>query len=213
MKLAAFIENLLLEGKVTIEGQLILFEKDDLDASAKLLADYYQEDVLEMPGIAPAFVATAAIWAARYFYQAVQLTVIRDTNEKIIKEKLISFDGSINPASIYSIDLTFRYLPSLFDLAKGLAPADILVTTLLETAKDWPFSSVGIKISDLSNTRNILHHDSLVRAYVDRIIVHKDLARAADPVIAGYVWEALGDQTSLWPEFKPISKILNDGNN
>src|SRR5688500_16140872 len=123
MKLAVFIEGLLGEGKVTIEGQLNPFAKDDLKASGELLKKYYLEDILEMQDTAPAFAENAALWAAQYFYQAVQLTVIRDAEEGIIREKLYSFDGTINAAEVYSVDLIFRYLPSLFDLAKGLSPA------------------------------------------------------------------------------------------
>ncbi len=203
MKLAAFIESLLKEGKVTIEGQLTPFVKDDLKAAGEILQKYYQEDILEMQGTAPAFSEQAAIWAAQYFYQAVQLTILRDADEGTIKETLNSFEGDINPAEIYSVDLTFRYLPALLDLTKGLSPADILVTTLERTAADWPFSSVGIEITNFSNNKKIFSNPSLAYTYADRIIKHKDLKRTADPIVAEYIREALGAHTSLWPEFKP----------
>lgn len=213
MKLAAFIENLLKEGKVTIEGQLTPFVKDDLKTAAEILKKYYQEDILEMHGTAPAFSEHAAIWAAQYFYQAVQLTILRDAGEGRIKETLNSFEGDINPAEIYSVDLIFRYLPALFDLAKGLSPADILVTILERTAVDWPFSSVGIEINNFSNVKIILSDSSLTYTYTDRIIQHKDLKRAADPIVAEYIRQALGTHSFLWPDFKPSYQIAEDGNN
>lgn len=205
MKLAAFTESLLKEGKVTIDGHLIPFTKDDLDASAAILKKYYLEDILEMPGTAPAFAENAALWATQYFYKAVQLTIIRDADENIINEKLSPYTGDTDPSEIYSVDLIFRYLPALFDLAKGLSPADVLVTTLNKTATEWPFSSLGIEIKDLSNTKTIIRDSSLAYAYADRIIKHKDLSRAADPMITKYIYEALGAYTFLWPEFKPLS--------
>lgn len=205
MKLAAFIESLLGEGSVTIDSQLAPFAKDDLKATGELLKNYYLEDIIEMRGAAPPFDEKAAIWAAQYFYLAVQLMVIRDADEGIIKEKLFPFDEIMSPAEIYSADLVLRYLPALFDLAKGLSPADILVTTLEKTATDWPFSSVGIEISDFSHNEIIFSNTCLAYTYADRIIKHKDLKRAADPMVRRYIREALGTHTSLWPEFKPLS--------
>jgi MoxR-vWA-beta-propeller ternary system domain bpX4 len=205
MKLAAFIESLLSEGKVSIDSKLAPFAKDDLKATGGILKNYYREDIIEMRGCAPPFAEKAAVWAAQYFYQAVQLTVIRDADEGIIKEKLFPFEERISPAEIYSADLILRYLPALFDLAKGLSPADILVTTLEKTATDWPFSSVGIEISDSSQSEIIFSNSCLAYTYADRIIKHRDLKRAADPIVDRYVREALGTHTSLWPEFKPLS--------
>jgi len=205
MKLAAFIESLLSEGKVIVDSKLAPFAKDDLQASGELLKNYYQEDIIEMRGSAPPFSEKAAVWAAQYFYYAVHLTVIRDADEGIIKEKLLPFDEMIMPAEMYSADLILRYLPALFELAKGLAPADILVTTLEKTATDWPFSSVGIEISDFSYSEIIFSNTCLAYTYADRIIKHKDLKRAAHPVVHRYVREALGTHTSLWPDFKTLS--------
>jgi hypothetical protein len=201
MKLAAFIQSLLKEGRVTIEGQLISFEKDDLQAAGETLKKYYEEDIVEMHGTAPDFSEQAAIWAAQYFYHAVQLTMLRDADEGTIEATLNSFEGNIGPAEIYSVDLMFRYLPALFNLAKGLSPADVLVTSLEKTAADWPFSSVGIGINNFSNNKNVFSNSSLTYAYTDRIIKHKDLKRAADPAVAEYIREALGAHTSLWPGF------------
>ena len=44
---------------------------------------------------------------------------------------------------MYFVDLTFRYLPDLLQLAKGLAPGDALVAQLKATARQWPLSLVG----------------------------------------------------------------------
>lgn len=213
MKLAAFIEGLLRDGKVTIQAQPTSSTIVEQEAVEELLKEYYQEDILQMPGAAPAFSKKAAIWAAEYFYQAVQLTIIRDAGEEAIKEKLKSFDGAVTPSEIYSVDLIFRYLPSLFDLAKGLSPADTLVTMLEKTATEWPFSSVGIEINDFPNMKYFLSNSSLAYTYVDRIIQHKDLKRAADPIVAEYIREAIGEHTFLWPECKTLLSKLNDGNN
>ena len=52
---------------------------------------------------------------------------MRDAGEELILESLLPFDGDSDPSVIYSADLMLRYMPSLFELAKGPAPADVLV--------------------------------------------------------------------------------------
>jgi len=127
MELATFIKGLITEGKVSVKGVLISFPEEDLFETKKILREYYEEDILEMPGTAPSFSEEAAIWAAEYFYRVVQLTIIRDAGEEKIKEQLKPFAGEINAAAMYSADLIFRHLPSLIDLVKGFAPADVLL--------------------------------------------------------------------------------------
>jgi hypothetical protein len=207
MKLTAFIGDLLEKGKVTVAGQIGAFTEEDLGASEALLRQYYQEDVLEMPGTAPEFSAEAALWGSRYLYYAVQLAALRDLGEDVVEQYLQDFAGPLTPAAIYSIDLTFRYLPDLLHLAKGMAPGDVLVAKLKKTALRWPFSSVGTEAVGEADLDVILGHCSLQAAYVDRIIREKDAARTGHPQITELVRQALGPYAgALWPGFENISK-------
>jgi hypothetical protein len=96
-----------------------------------------------------------------------------------------------------------RFLPQLFNLAKGLAPADVLVILMQNTAANWPFSSVGIEVTETFNTAIIFQHPMLKYSYADRIITHKDLKRALlDDEIKNTITEVLGAHTTtLWPQF------------
>ncbi len=207
MELATFIQGLLTEGKLTVRGVLISFEQADLGETQKLLEEYYREDALEMSYTAPAFAAAAALWAAGFFYTAVQLTVIREAGEAEIKQQLMSFQGSYTPETIYSADLVLRHLPALCGLAKGLAPADILVQELYHTGRQWPFSSVGMELGEVIGEEIIFSHPSLRQAYIDRIIANKDKQRAAGARAQTILQETTGSHTAgLWPGFEPLLK-------
>jgi MoxR-vWA-beta-propeller ternary system domain bpX4 len=207
MDLATFINTLLLEGKVTVSGQFLDLEQTDIVRAEQILLQYYEEDLQEMPGIAPEYSSEAALWAAQYFYSAVQLTVLRDAGEDVIKEKLKPFAGEIDSSTIYSADLIFRYLPNLFNLAKGLAPGDLLVKELMGIALAWPYSSVGIEIDERVNDDILFTNQSLKYAYLDRILKYKDKRRVINPTMENYITELTGEHiSSLWPNFESVYK-------
>jgi MoxR-vWA-beta-propeller ternary system domain bpX4 len=207
MDLATFINTLLLEGKVTVSGQFLDLEQTDIVRAEQILLQYYEEDLQEMPGIAPEYSSEAALWAAQYFYSAVQLTVLRDAGEDVIKEKLKPFAGEIDSSTIYSADLIFRYLPNLFNLAKGLAPGDLLVKELMGIALAWPYSSVGIEIDERVNDDILFTNQSLKYAYLDRILKYKDKSRVINPTMENYITELTGEHiSSLWPNFESVYK-------
>lgn len=200
MELVSFIQNLLTDGKVSVKGALISFTDEDMQQTSALLRKYYLEDILEMPFTAPDFSPVAGIWAAQYFYQAVQLTVMRDADEETISSILKPFSENIAPQEIYSADLVLRYLPELFNLVEGLAPADMLVQELQKCALQWPFSSVGIALGGKANEEAIFAHPSLQQTYTDRIIKHKDKKRVTSTRIKASVSEAIGQYyTPVWP--------------
>jgi hypothetical protein len=207
VELTDFIQTLITTGKVSIKGQLVSFEEDDIQLTCEFLQQYYDEDVLEMPFMAPSFSAEAALWAAKHFYISVQLTVLRDVEEEKIKELLVGFPGNYTAATIYSADLIFRYLPSLFEIAKGLAPGDVLVKELRHTAALWPFSSVGIDMEGMLLQEDVIFaHPSLRQAYIDRIMEKKDNKRINESV-AEHIYETAGDHISiLWPEIDSAFK-------
>lgn len=201
MQLSSFLQDLFTEGKVLIAGQLTAFDNNDLVLCNDLLKEAYQQDILHMPATAPAYNADAALWAARYLYTALQLTVIRNLEAEKVAEQIEDFTGSLTPATIYSADLVLRYLPDVFLLAKGLSPADIMVKKLAAAALQWPFSSVGIPLTDRPDETIILQHSSLQIAYIDRIIQRKDVKRMNNEAVQTYVQEALGNYAeNLWPE-------------
>jgi len=203
MELSEFILSLKEEGRVAIKGKLHPFDAQDFEESKQLLRKYYDEDRIEMPFDPPVYSEKAALWASEYLYTAIQLTVLRDAGEEMIFEHLKPFDGDNDPSEIYSADLMLRYMPELFELAKGLAPADVLVQELRRTALSWPFSSVGIELEQAVNDDNIFDHPSLKYVYVDRIIKEKDKTRLKNARVVDCIHEIAGEHLQIfWPEFE-----------
>jgi hypothetical protein len=205
MILTTFLTTLFTEGKVVATGELSVFEPDDLKAAEKVLRQFYDEDALEMPARVPAFHSEAALSAAQYMYNAVQLIIHRDLDNEAVEKYLAGLPEPATPEVIYSADLTVRHLPELFGLAKGLSPLDIVVKKLKETATRWPFSSVGVELESEYALENILGHASLKYAYADRILAKKDKNRARHPQAKESIAAVLGDYSSaLWPEFVEV---------
>jgi hypothetical protein len=196
MEFTAFIRGLIQEGKVSIESTLSPIEPAEFEETKQLLLDFYAEDSLEMPYDVPAFSET------KYFYQSTQFTIVRDAGLDAIDETLNPFPSEIRAEEIYSADLVLRHLPELYDLTKGLAPADKLVKNLLDQAICWPFSSVGIKLEGEIKDEVILANASLRQTYIDRIINKKDFSRV-NKRSETYLLETAGEYLStFWPGYE-----------
>ena len=201
MSLPKFTRDLIEFGVVTVDKPNFKISSTERSETIDFLVNYYQEDLAEMPGIAPSFDENAAIWAATYFYKAVQLVINRDIKQAEISRELSPYEEQIMANSIYSADLIFRHIRSLFELAKGLAPSDIVVERLRGLAFQWPYSSVGIEIDKTADINTILSDDSLRQVYVDRIIQLKDNHRADDPVIQKLIISSVGNHIEkIWPQ-------------
>jgi hypothetical protein len=209
VQLEQFIQDIIQQGKVIVTGQVTPFTQEDAQQATQRLHEYYDHQLSELTGQVPAFQPEAAVWAAIYLYRAVQLTVLRELGEDAVNGLLTPFNGPVSPESILSVDLSFRHLPSLLGLAKGLAPEDALVKQIHAAAIHWPFSSVGMKVEGEMNIDMIMQNACLRRAYIDRIIEARDGSRCNNELVNEYIKEALGDHGQvLWPDWKPQVKEM-----
>jgi hypothetical protein len=156
MLLTGFLNDLLTTGILTLAGRPTPFAENDLLAADALLAAYHAQDAQELPQQAPAFNAPAARWAAHYVYYTALLMLARELDEAVMETYLPPFTDELTPEVVYAVDLTFRYLPDLLHLAKGLAPGDALVARLHATASQWPFSFVGNESVDAATEGIVL---------------------------------------------------------
>jgi hypothetical protein len=221
MALADFLTALIDNGRVRVpppvagEAQLLNPTKGThspaRDEALKVLANCHDLLAAEFPGVPPAYDPQAALWGACMFYRAAQLAVFRalgpDAVEAAFRDPAPPND---TPSAVWSVDVVFRFLPDLYRLSAGLATEDPLSLKLMEFARAWPLSSVGLRNVDVDTTKLIwLDDDGLRRLYVDRVIATKDQSRLNDPRVALSVREAIGAFPELAPELAAATNPIN----
>ncbi|MEM7391888.1 MAG: hypothetical protein AAF492_06020 [Verrucomicrobiota bacterium] len=162
---------------------------------------------LEMPGHAPEFDAPSALWAARMFYAATRFACIRRFDETdVIQGLSLPCPREPDPASSYSADLSFRFLPGLIALTSQLARKDPLVERLLEFARSWPLSSVGTR--DLGKEEfelgPIMSDPCLKQVYLDRIYETRDRSRLHQPEVCDLMKRNFGGTLERYPEWMDV---------
>lgn len=221
MALAEFLTALVDNGRVrvpapTAEEALLLDPKNGMHAQArdealKVLTNCHELLAAEFPGAPPAYDPQAALWAACMFYRAAQLAVYRALGPEAIDAAFRDpAPKNDSPSAVWSVDVTFRFLPDLYRLSAGLATDDPLALKLAEFARAWPLSSVGMKNIDVDTSKlTWLNHDGLRRLYVDRVIATKDRSRLHDSRVASSVREAIGAFPELVPELAAVTSTTS----
>jgi hypothetical protein len=200
------LQNLLDEGRVMLTTPAAP-TVPELREAESLLARFEQRYRLEMPGEAPALSMPAAVWGAEMFFRACQCLVFREIDAAGVDELLCRpFAGRQDAAAHYSVDLTFRLLPDLFQRARAASRHDPLLERLQELADAWPLSSVGIAGIQPKHLEPILEHPCLRILYADRIIARQDLARLTDARVRASVLAAIGLHEELAPEVLSAAK-------
>jgi hypothetical protein len=105
-----------------------------------------------------------------------------------------------NPSTDWSVDLMFRHLPGIFQLARHLSNGDPLVQHLKRLGQAWPLSSVGMPDLTGLQLESFILHPGLARLYADRIADLNDTARLGDPRVDGLLRSDLGIHHQLAPQ-------------
>lgn len=199
MSVRSFLVELASSGRVHV-GRALLEKPPSATEVGPILMDLDLAARIEMAGDAPPLSMGPALWASWMLYQGCQFLTFREMDAGLVKLRLASPPPAApSPWVCYSVDLAMRYLPDLVALARGLSPGDPLVEGLLELARAWPLSSVGIAGVGPVQVGGFWAHDSLRALYVDRVLERKDSARLGDREVAEAVRAALGDHPSLAP--------------
>jgi len=206
-----FLTDLLSTGRIraAASGQAAADAIAELPA-ALLAADELAR--LEWPGTPPALAMPAAVWAAALFYHACRFLVYRDLPAEAVRGTLMApCPLPPNPSVCYSVDLSFRYLPDLLMLARGIALDDPLVEELMILARQWPLSSVGIAMPAGVDSTPFIGDRCLLSLYVERIILREDIARLDHPIVRDAARHALGLHSKLCPRIARTIWILQTG--
>jgi len=196
--LALCLQSLADGGRVTVTAAPS--EMDDQDALPLLEAmdvAAREELALELPPFSPG----AALWAARLFHQLCRFVVCREIGEEQIARACVrQCPAPRGPQTDWSVDLTMRHLPALFDLARHLSNADPLIEQLKRIATAWPLASVGVPGLGELDLNSFIDHPALRRLYADRITAAADLSRLGDEDLDDLLRADLGLHDELAPQ-------------
>src|SRR6266568_644558 len=114
--LALCVQSLVDEGRVAVSAHPSpIDDSDTVPLLEKLDECARNELALELP----AFSASAALWGARLFHQLCRFVVCREIGEEQIKAACADqCPIARGPEIDWSVDLTLRHLPRLFELAR-----------------------------------------------------------------------------------------------
>lgn len=202
MGLGSFVRDLRESRPVRISGPDGASDADLGEELAEMEAIARQH----LPGPAPDWSPVWAEWAFRDLYLLTRALGRRGPN--VLPSPLPLDEGTgRTPVIAWSVDLAFRHLPALAELAdRGSSPG--LRRALEERGRAWPLSSVGMSgLEPGSCTPDFAEHPTLLRLYVDRILARRDFSRAEPPSVRQGLGVALGDRRELCTELYDL--LLN----
>lgn len=203
--LSLFLNGLLDDGRVAVSREPLPHEF----TGHPLLQQLDERARADLALEAPAFSAEAALWSARLVYGIAQLIVCRDLSAEQIDQVFAKpCPTPPCPETTWSVDLTLRHLPRLFNMAKHLSSGDPLVDRLKALAEQWPLTSVGMPFAGAVN----LGHPALDRLYADRVFAAADLTRLADPQVADRLRADIGLHRELAPTISAKLFVTHEGN-
>lgn len=198
-ELALFLNGLAEEGRAIVSARPLADDDNSaLEALRRLDARAREEAGFALPE----FSGPAALWGARMLYHFAQFTVCRDTPAERVEQVCSEdFAGPRNTASSWSVDLTMRHLPRIFQLARHVSSGDPLVVQMRRVGGEWPLSSVGMPNLEIAPINSILLHPGLARIYADRVTALNDFSRLEDVRVADLLRADIGFHRELAPAF------------
>ncbi|HTL28051.1 MAG TPA: hypothetical protein VL282_02470 [Tepidisphaeraceae bacterium] len=203
MSIQQFWDQLHEGGRVTVADALPIESKDLARAIEETDAVWR----LELAFDPPALVMHAATWAALRIYRACQFLVYREIDaETVARDLKMACPDAPSPAVCYSVDLAFRALPDLSNLARAISPEDVLAKGIAELGRQWPLSSVGMQDIGDVDADPFIEDRSLRQLYVDRIIERQDVSRLKDERVKRAVRGALAGVPEFASRFESALK-------
>lgn len=199
--LAEFASGLFSSGQVLV-SRTTQFSQDEKELQS-IFEAAFEEACDELPGDTENSFrchAPSAKSALMYIYRLCLLLADRSAPE----EEIIRL-GECMPAlpttadEVLSSDLSLRYLPDIYRMARAISESDPLVSMLERMATSFPLSSVGIPPHLPPDLTLLQQQPCLWGLYLDRILEVQDDSRLANPAVVSGIRDALGMHASLAP--------------
>lgn len=193
-----FLQQLFESGQITIAA-------DDADAAASdeicsQLNEIESMHRLESLGSAPPWDPAVGEWAATILFHACRLFAFREIGADETNRLLnVASPAAGTPSACYSADVVLRALPDVIRLSHTLSADDPLTLRLLDLARAWPLSSVGVPELGPVDVGGFIDDPSLRRVYAQRIVQRGDVSRLTHPAVIDDVRAMLG----AYPSFAP----------
>lgn len=173
----------------------------EFDEAERVLVEFEREYRLSLVGAPPAFDVKIGCETALALYRICQCLVYRELiPQEVLSEPQPNHGAATSAAVHYSADVTLRFLPDAWRLARDASENDPLVSYLLRLANRWPLSSVGIPNQESVSIHGFADNPSLLALYVDRIIERRDKSRLGDRRACEVLQRAIGAHAELAPE-------------
>jgi hypothetical protein len=166
-----------------------------------LLARFYQQHTLAIAGPSLKFVEDVAAHAARVVEWSAWYLVSQSGTLEDLDRDLAFPDEPRGPAEYLSADLTLQYLPSIYQRARALFPADRLTALLGDLLLRWPLSGVLADLPDAApGNLEFGGHPGLLLCYAERLAENFKPAwmpRGLGVAYVEMVWTEMGRDPAL----------------
>ncbi|MCE3296016.1 MAG: hypothetical protein K0R65_1730 [Crocinitomicaceae bacterium] len=201
------IRTLRLEEEIILHENLLNILPEDEEQTLAFLELEYQNESLSWPHTVPAFNPQAALWAARYLYTAAQVILFRKALAPETETFLKTPGPEINPGTILSVDLCFRFMPDIMEQLHVIDSEDPLLPVFEEQLRQWHYSGMRYELeNDKLEMQVYLDDPCLRQLYCERVVRNKNIRLAQKAEIQTLIRSYMGMyETFYWKEFNLIA--------
>jgi hypothetical protein len=209
-----FLDTLFLLRKeecITIFSNIQTISKKEEQDAADYFESEFEKERLEFLSDQFTCDRETAVWAAKVFYHAVQLYLVRENTAKDLDQLIPEFKGTRNISSLLSADLSLRFLPQVITALQNVDPNDPLVGRLENILLQFHYSGVEYDLDlEKINWEEELKDHAYRKLYLERIVEKKAYRLAEIPYINQLLMAEFGlHKNEFWRELR----ILNEEEN
>ncbi len=183
----------------------------ELAALDRMLRDWHELALQDLPGPPLDYHGDAAIWGALRLFRAACFLSFREIEPEEIAFGLpgLPMPDLLNPAAHFSVDLCMRHWPALFRMARALAGEDPLIEAMMKTIAQLPLAAVGIPIP-MPEESPVFDHPGLCQILAERACLQRDHRLLSHPRVRALTISKLGIyRNELLPNLLPSPELIS----